>query len=300
VIKFNRSPKTIDKNSGIPIFDFQPKNLNEFSIDDAAKIHDNALKWLFDSHYQTEEGFRQELVNKTKIEKGDKVLITAAGSANDVKYIAKKVGTEGEIFIQDYAQEMLIAGYYRCMKDEDLKKYKLNFFVNDALKLPFDDNVFDVSFHFGGINLYNDIKKGIYEMHRVTKKGGQVLLGDEGLAHWLKETEEGKAQITNNKLYRYEPPLRLLPNDVENVNLSWVINNCYYVITYTKAKKSWHYNMDLQHKGVRGGSVRTRHFGKLEGIEPDLKKKFYEKILQSGKSRVQVLEDLVTKFLKDD
>ena len=300
MIKYNRRPNTVDKDSGIPIFDFQPKSLNEFSIDDAAKIHDNALKWLFESHYQTEEEFRQELVNKTKFNKGDKVLITAAGSANDVKYIARKVGVEGEIFIQDYAQEMLIAGYYRCKKDTELQKYKLNFFVNDALKLPFDDNTFDVSFHFGGINLYSDIQKGIIEMHRVTKKGGQILLGDEGLAYWLKDTEEGKAQITNNKLYSHEPPLKLLPTDVKDVNLSWLINNCYYVITYTKAEKPWHYNMDLRHKGVRGGSVRTRHFGNLEGIDPDLKRKFYEKTLKSDKSRVEVLEDIISQYIKDD
>jgi SAM-dependent methyltransferase len=298
MINYNRPPNSIDKDSGIPIFDFQPRNLNEFSINDAAKIHDNALKWLFKSHNQTEEEFRQELVNKIKIEKGHKVLITAAGSANDVKYIARKVGVEGEIFIQDFAQEMLIEGYYRCMKDEELQKYKLNFFVNDALKLPFDNDMFDVSFHFGGINLYNDIKKGIHEMHRVTKKGGQILLGDEGLAYWLKDTEEGKAQISNNKLYRYDPPLKLLPSDVKNVNLCWLINNCYYVITYTKAERSWYYNMDLKHKGIRGGSVRTRHFGNLEGIDPDLKKKFYEKTLQSGKSRVEVLEDIISKYIK--
>ena len=300
MIKFNRKPTHVDKSTKIPIFDFQAKAINEFSVENSAKIHDNALKWLFDSHYLTENEFREKLISKLNLKTGDKVLITAAGSANDVKYIAKRVGIKGEIFIQDYAQEMLIAGYYRCKKDKDLKNYNLNFFVNDALNLPFNDCLFDVTFHFGGLNLYADRKRGIEEMHRVTKKGGKVLFGDEGLACWLKKYEKGKAQITNNPLYRFDPPLECLPIDVENVNLSWLISNCYYVIEYIKSKKPWHYDENLRHKGIRGGSVKTRNFGQLEGIDPDLKNKFYKKILKSNKSRVDVLESIILNYLKND
>lgn len=297
MIKFNRKPKYIDKKSKIPIFDFQKKKLNEFSIENAAKIHDNALKWLFKTHSQTERKFRTELIDKLKLKSGNKVLITAAGTANDVEYVAKLVGKKGEIFIQDYSREMLIAGYYRCKSNKKLKGYKLNFFVNNALKLPFKKNLFDATFHFGGINLYSDIQKGIDEMHRVTKVGGRVVFGDEGLAYWLKDHEYGKAQITNNPLYHNEPPLKLLPKDIENVNLTWLINNCYYVISYVKSKKNWSYNLDLKHVGKRGGSIRTRHFGKLEGIDPKLRDKFYKKINSKGFSRVEGLERLIKDYL---
>ena len=52
---YNCSPKHIDKNTNIPVFKNQEINLNEFSIKNAAEIHDNALKWLFDTHKVNEE-----------------------------------------------------------------------------------------------------------------------------------------------------------------------------------------------------------------------------------------------------
>ena len=55
--------------------------------------------------------------------------------------------------------------------------------------------------------------------------------------------------------------------------------------------------MDLEHKGTRGGTIRSRHFGTLEGINPKLKNKFYTKIKKKGFNRVKILEKLVTDFI---
>ena len=129
---------------------------------------------------------REELIGKLNLKKGDKVLVTATGAGNDLEYISK-IGKLGQIYYQDYAKEMLFAAYYRTKKIINLKAYKIFFSVNDATNLPFKDNQFDATYHFGGINLYKDIKKGIDEMDRVTKPGGKVVFGDEGIAYWLKE-----------------------------------------------------------------------------------------------------------------
>ena len=58
-IYFNRKPKYLDKKTKIPVFEQQKLTFNEFSIQNADKIHDNALKWLFDTHYETEKNFRK-------------------------------------------------------------------------------------------------------------------------------------------------------------------------------------------------------------------------------------------------
>lgn len=294
---YSCKPKYIDTKTNIPVFKNQDEDVNEFSIRNAAEIHDNALKWLFDTHNVNEVDLRRNMVNKLDLKKGDNVLMTATGAGNDIKYIMEKIGTSGTLYAQDFAKEMLFAAFERSKTELDLKKYNIEFSVSDASDLPFNDNCFDATFHFGGINLYGDIKKGIDEMHRVTKNKGKIVFGDEGLAYWLKKTELGKALITNNKLYDLEPPLNLLPRSSSEVNLSWVINNCFYLIEYRKDENDWNANIDIKHVGKRGGSIRTRHYGNLEGINPKLKEDFYKKISIEGKSRVDTIEDLIKAYL---
>ncbi len=294
---YNKEPLEIDESTGIPVFQFQDENVNEFSIKNAAEIHDNALNWLFRTHGVNEEDLRKELVKKLDLKIGQKILITATGAGNDIPYIAKLIGETGEIYAQDFAKEMLFAAYYRTKEIVDLNKYKIFFSVNDATDLPFNDNTFDATYHFGGINLYNDIKKGIDEMNRVTKKGGKVVFGDEGVAYWLKKTELAESLITNNSLFKLDPPMDLLPINATKVNLSWVINNCFYLIDYVVGD-DWDVNIDLKHVGKRGGTIRKRHYGKLEGIDPKLRDKFYKYAEKIKKSRVDLLEKIIEEEIK--
>ena len=61
---YSKKPKLIDKNTNIPIFEIQKKNVNEFSIKNAAEIHDNALSWLFSTHNVNEKKLREDLIGK--------------------------------------------------------------------------------------------------------------------------------------------------------------------------------------------------------------------------------------------
>jgi hypothetical protein len=99
--------------------------------------------------------------------------------------------------------------------------------------------------------------------------------------------------IDNNPLYRFDAPLADIPITARDVNLSWVINFCFYIIDYTVSTKPLDINIDLKHIGKRGGSIRTRHFGKLEGIDPKLKKKLYATAEKQGLGRVELLESLL-------
>ena len=166
---YSKKPKLIDKKTNIPIFEIQKKNVNEFSIKNAAEIHDNALSWLFNTHNVNEKKLREDLIGKLKLKKGDKVLVTATGAGNDLEYIAKRIGQSGQIYAQDYAKEMLFAAYYRTKKILDFKKYKIFFSVNDATNLPFKDNQFDATYHFGGESQTGLFRWGLVmdEAHRV-------------------------------------------------------------------------------------------------------------------------------------
>ena len=51
--------------------------------------------------------------------------------------------------------------------------------MGNAECLPFKDKSFDVVFHFGGINFFNDRAAAIREMIRVAKPGTKFVIGDE-------------------------------------------------------------------------------------------------------------------------
>ena len=73
--------------------------------------------------------------------------------------------------------------------------------MSDALSLPYCDNYFDAVYHFGGINLFGNIRLAISEMERVCKLGGQVMFGDESVAMHLRDSDYGKMFIHNNSLW---------------------------------------------------------------------------------------------------
>ena len=130
--------------------------------------------------------------------------------------------------------------------------------------------------------------------------GGKVVIGDEGVAPWLKEKEYGKMAICNIKLWALDPPLSLLPETASNVHLTWVLGNCFYVIDFEVSISEPFMDIDVPHKGIRGGSMRKRYFGQLEGIDPELKKKVGLAASTDGTSTSTWVEQVILKALADD
>lgn len=281
----------------IPVF-AQAATSNEYTMHDSAKMHDNALAWLFDTFGEAEADLRSRLVSRLRLQPGCSVLITGAGAGNDLPFIATALGN-GAIHAQDIAADMLLAAadrYAHLRRDSELC---LCFSVSDAAALPFCDHAFDAAYHFGGINLFADIKKGIAEMNRVVKPGGRVVIGDEGIAPWLRRTLFADMLIKNNSLYTFTPPLEHLPETAEDVQLSWELGNSFYVMEFQVGTHPPALNIDIPHLGVRGGSIRTRYYGQLEGISPELRDKAYAAAASKGLSRVEFLESALRGSLKE-
>lgn len=273
----------------IPVFAREAAGVNEYALENAAEVHDNALRWVFATFRADEDGLRRRLIARLRLSEGQRVLVTGAGAGNDLPYLAKALGT-GEIHAQDIAQEMLLAGVLRHRAPMEAAGVKTSFSVSDAASLPFPDGHFDAAYHFGGINLFPDIAKGIAEMNRVVRPGGAIVIGDEGLAPWMRDTELGQMLVTNNALYAREAPLALLPATVRNVRLSWELNNCFYVIECEAGVEAPSIDIDVPHLGKRGGTIRSRHFGRMEGVDPTLRDQVYEEAERRGMSRVAFLE----------
>ena len=279
----------------VPVFAKQKEGVNEFSISLAAEIHDNAMNWLHEVHSSSETPFRQKLAASVPFPavKDPLILVTSCGAGNDLPYLFDRF-PHGIFFVQDLAQEMLEAAIQRHSKN--LNPSQFHFSISDACDLPFQDNYFDVVYHFGGVNLFNDIKKGIEEMHRVAKVGAFVIFGDEGIAPYLYNSEISKVLIKNNPLYSKAAPVEFIPPYVRDFKLEYLFNNCFYLISYIKDDQH-HINLDIQHLGKRGGSLRTRFYGELEGIDPDLRDDIFRKAQDLGISRVELLETLLRQGL---
>lgn len=274
----------------IPIFASEPEGVNEYSQKNAAEIHDNALRWVFSTFAADEAALRERLIARLSLKPGMRVLVTGAGAGNDLPDLVRNIDSKGEIFAQDIAKEMLLAGAARHETALSGGGIKMHFSVSDATNLPFDNDFFDAAYHFGGINLFPDVAKGISEMNRVVKPGGTVVIGDEGLAPWLVNTELGRMLVNNNRLYGFNPPLSCIPETARAVELSWELSNCFYVIKFEVANSPLPINIDVPHIGKRGGTIRTRYYGQLEGVDPALRDQIYAEAEKRGESRVEFIE----------
>ena len=161
--------------------------------------------------------------------------------------------------IRFYYQDISKVMAEYAFKNISKKKISCKYIVSGSDKLPFEKDFFDGIFHFGGINLFKNPKSSLNEMMRVTKDKGQIIYGDEGIGTWLRKSTYSKMLINNNKLWSSKPLLEILPFKSRNIKLSWILENCFYVISFYKNKNFPNINLKVKHKSPRGGSIYSRY-----------------------------------------
>jgi len=166
-----------------------------------------------------------------EVKPGDSVLETSVGTGLNFKYLPPGVRLCGI----DLAREMLA----NCQSNLRRWHLQADLFLGNAESLPFADSSFDVVFHVGGINFFNDRAKAIREMIRVASPGSRILIADETEEH-VKGSFE-RAPITGGYFKnRKEPvaaPVDLVPpgmleTHVEILNV--VGKNRFYALTFRK------------------------------------------------------------------
>lgn len=221
--------------------------------DEESAKYRNFLEWLFLTFGEDEAKFRRQLVSHLHMPRGAKVLVTGCGHGDDVPPILEAGAREVDCI--DISENMI-----RVAK-ERVSGSNVRFHIADASELRFADATFDCAFHFGGINVFSDIRSAIHEMARVVKDGGRVVFGDEGVAPWLRSLDYGKMAINNNALWASKEPLEHLPFSATDVALRWILGNCFYLISFTVRRAGPVMNPDVPHKSPRGGTMRTRYEG---------------------------------------
>jgi ubiquinone/menaquinone biosynthesis C-methylase UbiE len=163
-----------------------------------------------------------------EINPGNSVLETSVGTGLNYKYVPRGA----KLFGLDLSAEMLTncqANLRRWELDADL-------FLGNAEELPFADDSFDVVFHVGGINFFNDRAKAIREMIRVAKPGSRILIADETEKH-VKSTYE-RIPITSgyfkNRQEAVTAPIDLVPAEMQEIHLEMLHDGQFYALTFRK------------------------------------------------------------------
>ena len=284
---------------GIPNFlsayslgESQKINLDIYNQSFSVERYRNELNWLYATFGEDEALFRRRNLERLQMCSGQRILITGCGLGSDLKPIAETVGSRGSVYAQDLAPEMVIYTA-KSLNEFPFDVDNIHLSVSDAQNLPFSDGFFDGVFHFGGINLFDDIRLSIHEMARVTRPGGRVVFGDESVGPWLRDTDYGRAAICNNSLWNVGTPIDLLPVNAVDVNLTWIFGNCFYLISFQVSSEGPYMNMDVPHIGLRGGSMRSRFFGQLEGVSVSSKQFVIEAARARQISVYQWLEETI-------
>jgi SAM-dependent methyltransferase len=266
--------------------------MGEDYIGDYVREYDRRMDVLLRTFGAGETSLREQLMAPLRLQAGARVLETGCGTCRDTLQLAARAA---RVVATDLSSDMIRGG--RAALSEHDAVERVRFCVSDATALPFKRGIFDAAYHFGGVNLFSDIRQGIAEMARVVKPGGRVVVGDEGLAPWLTDSEFGKILLNSNPLYRFQPPVGVLPVSARDVACRWILNGAFYVIDFTVGEGEPFLDLDVEFPGARGGSHRTRYFGKLDGVSPALKDRVADAASREGTSMTAWLEKTLRRAL---
>jgi ubiquinone/menaquinone biosynthesis C-methylase UbiE len=264
--------------------------------DGVADVYDDVANLSFSIQYVDEQQARKDFVKRLNLTPTARVLELACGTGRDSVNIADELGENGQLYLQDLSRSMLM----QCTKKVSNATVPVEFSTGNACYLPFPDHYFDAVYSFGGLGVFGDIRRSLKEIVRVCKIGAKVVVGDESMAPWLYESEYGHILLNNNPLFKNVLPLADIPVEARNLSVQWVIGGVYYLIEFEVGDGEPRANFDLQIPGKRGGTLRTRYYGKLEGVTSEAKELAQQARDKSGKSMHEWLSHVVLEAAKRD
>jgi ubiquinone/menaquinone biosynthesis C-methylase UbiE len=125
----------------------------------------------------------------------------------------------------------------QCQRNAAKWKRDVSLFLGTAERLPFKNAVFDVVFHFGGINFFNDMAAAICEMIRVAKPGTKFVIGDENEALARKyENLPVTGQFYGNRNNVISAPVHLLPPEMQEIQVKDIAGGDLYCLSFRKPR----------------------------------------------------------------
>lgn len=279
----------------LPVFRTSPENLPETNnrfYDSRLESYEKNLHITFDTHNESELDVRKMLTASISPE-SKTVLELGSGTGRDSLLFLEEYQNVNLIMLEpapgmlDFARQKL--------RQKGLHGLALQ---APAEQIPLPDNTVDAVYSFGGFNEFVDKPKVLSEIERVSKPGSKILLADEGIPVWWRETDFYKVLVHTNPQFASVPPLDILPPSSAQVQLRWVIGETFWVLNYEVSEGEPRGNFDIPIPGKRGGTLSTRYFGKVEGVSKELRRLIDIEVDKSEMSEHQLIEKAVRNFLK--
>jgi ubiquinone/menaquinone biosynthesis C-methylase UbiE len=256
--------------------------------DKLANEYEKFAKIPFQTFYENEESVREEMTDKLGVSERSRVLEIGGGDGRGAQHIVKRLN-KGELYFQELSPSFLLKAIERLKMFKNIIKYS----IANGSYLPFETNYFDAALHFGGINTFSDVRRCLQELVRVVKPGGKIVIGDEGIGPWLRETEMGKLMINSNPLIGYSAPIELIPVEARRVKVEWIMMGAFYLIEFEVAEGEPIANYHISIPSERGGTHWSRYYGNLEGITDEGKRLAHEARQRTGESMHEWLDKIV-------
>lgn len=188
-----------------------------------------------------DKAWRRKAAKAVAMAYPSRILDLATGTA-DLAILLAKHNPQAHIIGMDISEKMLEIGKRKVDKKKLIHQIELR--TGDAASLPFEDNTFDAVTVAFGVRNFENLDKGLSEIHRVLKPMGQVFI--------LEFSMPDKFPIKQvYKLYfKY-----ILPKIGK-----WVSKDS-YAYSYLPASvekfpNRWDFHRTLSLHGLREGSIR--------------------------------------------
>ncbi len=189
--------------------------------------------YLYDLLYKLNMAKRwlSEIAGIMEARSGDYILETSVGTGQQLLNM-KNNGVDGHFFGNDISFGML----RKCRKN--LKKWGLDagLVQGNAEALPFGNEIFDVVFHVGGFNFFNDKKKAVDEMIRVAKPGANLYIVDESDST-IREKRGVIAKFISRFMPApevYSPPLEFVPGNMLAIKEDMLLGRYFWMVSFQK------------------------------------------------------------------
>ncbi len=180
--------------------------------------------WL---KYGGEQKFREPFLKELNILDSDKVLEISTGTGDNFRFLNKNA--------EYYGLDISIGMLRQARKHLKNWKIESTLIHCEGEDLPFEDNYFDVVFHCGGINFFNDKQKAIAEMIRVAKPGTKLLIVDE-TDKLVRENYQKNPFIKNDypEAEKAKIPIDLIPATMKDISSDIICKGLMYKLTFVK------------------------------------------------------------------